>query len=124
MAQGLCFAVPASTAAWVVSELLDHGRVRRAYLGVAVESVPIPSSLARRFDLVNDHAALVLRVEPKAPADKAGVREGDLIVAINGRLVTGPDELTRLVSRLPRNTAVEVTIVRGDSRVEVSVFPG
>ena len=98
MAQGLGFAIPAKTAQWVMMELLARGRVRRLTLGIAATVTPLPRRVARAHDLLNDQAVEVLGVTPGGPADRAGVQLKDLIVAINGRIVTGVDDLHRLLS--------------------------
>ncbi|HET6879568.1 MAG TPA: trypsin-like peptidase domain-containing protein [Pirellulales bacterium] len=121
MAQGLGFAVPADTARWVVSEILGHGRVRRPVLGVSVGLRPIGRELARQLDLLVDAAVEIVAVEPSSAAARAGLRSGDLVVAIAGRLVTGLDDMHRLLSRA--SGAVTLSIVRGARRLEVDVEP-
>ncbi len=88
MAQGLGFAVPANTARWVIGELLSHGRVRRPHLGITAALVPLPRRLVVGLDLLTDRAIEVVDVEPGGPAAAAGVRPGDLIVGVGGRLLT------------------------------------
>lgn len=121
MAQGLGFAVPADTARWVVSELLSHGRVRRPVLGVSASLRPVGRELARRLDLLIDVAVEIIAIEPRGPAARAGLKPGDLVVAINGRLVTGLDDMHRLLSRAAG--AVTLSIVRGLQRLDVDVEP-
>ena len=98
MAQGLGFAVPANTARWVIGELLSHGRVRRLHLGITAALVSLPRRLIVDLDLLGDRAVEVVAVEPGGPAAEAGVRPGDLIVAVGGRLLSGIDDLHRLLS--------------------------
>jgi S1-C subfamily serine protease len=121
--QGLGFAVPASTARWVVRELIEHGRVRRAYVGISVAPARIPPALARRLDILNDSAVAIAAIEPGSPADVAGLREGDAIVEIAGRLATGIDDLHRALARCVPGRPVELTIVRGEERSHVAVTP-
>ncbi len=101
MAQGLGFAVPASTAKWVIGEILAHGQVHRPYLGIAAMVRPLPRLLARELDLLNDRAVEVASVEQGGPAEEASIRPGDLIYSINGRLVSDVDDMHRLLSRSP-----------------------
>lgn len=122
MAQGLGFAVPADTARWVVSEILGYGRVRRPILGLSVSLRPLRRELARRLDLLLDAAVEIVAVEPGGAAERGGLRPGDLVVAINGRLLTGIDDMHRLLSRVG-GSAVTLTIVRGDRRLEIDVRP-
>src|SRR5439155_4293436 len=88
MAQGLGFAVPATTARWVVGELLTHGRVRRLSLGVTVAVAPIPRRAVRELDLLADQAVEVVEVLPNSPASIAGLAVGDWIVAAGGRIIS------------------------------------
>src|SRR5213078_1320717 len=87
-AQGLGFAVPATTARWVVTELLTHRRVRRLALGIRVNGVDLPRGLARDLDLLGDFAVEVIDVLPGGAAAAAGLASGDLIVAAAGRVVS------------------------------------
>jgi S1-C subfamily serine protease len=119
MAQGLGFSVPAATATWVIEELRTHGRVRRIYLGIAAAPARLAAGLIRELDLLSDAAVGVQSVEPGSPADKAGIGEGDLIVEIGGRLVTGIDDLHRALSR--SRQLVALTLVRGDRKLEVEI---
>ncbi len=122
-AQGLGFAVPSRTAQWVVGELLAHGRVQRAYLGVNAAVRPFPPALARRLDLLNELCVEVVGVEQGSPADRAGLREGDQIVAIAGRLVNTTDDLHRALARLPIGQDVALSIVRAGRVIEVALRP-
>ena len=121
--QGLGFAVPASTARWVLGEILEHGRVRRVYLGIAAAHRPVPRDLARELDLLNESAVRVMSVEPGSPADRAGLREDDLIVEIGGRLVNTIDDLHRALSRGARGGAVLIGCVRDRRKLEREITP-
>ena len=121
LAQGLGFAVPADTAKWVIGELLGHGRVRRAHLGISVVPQPVGRQLARQFDLLNDLAIEIVSVQPGSAADAAGLQPGDLIVAVNDRVITAVDDLHRLLSRQQSAASVVLTIVRGDRKLESEV---
>ena len=101
MAQGLGFAVPGNTARWVIGELITHGKVRRPFLGISAGVAPIERRLVREFDLLSDRAVEVAALEPKGPAERAGLQTGDLIVSVNDRLVTSVDDLHQVLSRLP-----------------------
>ena len=122
MAQGLGFAVPADTARWVVGEMLAHGRVRRPALGLSLTMRPIGRELARRLDLLVELAVEVVGVEGGGAADGAGVREGDLVIAIDGRIVTSLDDMHRLLTRRGGGP-VMLTIVRGNRQFELTVQP-
>ncbi|MBX3359412.1 MAG: trypsin-like peptidase domain-containing protein [Phycisphaeraceae bacterium] len=121
--QGLGFAVPASTAKWVVSELLTQGRVRRAYLGIAAGPCRLPRALVRDLDLLSEFAVEVAVLQPGSPAARAGLREGDVIASLAGRLVDSVDALHRSLSRLEIGSAVSLAVVREGRLMEVRVVP-
>jgi S1-C subfamily serine protease len=121
MAQGLGFAVPSNTASWVIGELLAHGEVRRRWLGISGTTIAIPRALARELDLVADEAIEIMEVDRNGPAAKAGVRPGDVIVAAAGRVTTTVDDLSRIVTLAPANEPLELTIIRNERLIELSV---
>lgn len=123
MAQGLGFAVPSSTARWVVTELLAHGKVRRLSLGIAAASVLIPRRLVRELDLLADRGVEVAELVPHGPAELAGVQAGDVVVAVNDRCVTDIDDLHRLLATLPQDRPFELQILRHDRLLHLSVEP-
>jgi S1-C subfamily serine protease len=124
MAQGLGFAVPSMTAQWVVSEILTHRRVRRRYLGITATTVGLPRTLVRELDLLADHAVEVVEVAARSPAEAAGVQSGDMIVALHGRVVTSADDIHRLLTLLPANEPLAVSLIRDRARLEVDVAVG
>lgn len=121
LAQGLGFAIPAHTAKWIISEILSHGRVRRPFLGISATVIPIPRYLVRELDLLAAQAVQVMAVAPRAPAAAAGIVPGDLIVAINDRIITSVDDLHRVLSGLPIDRRHTLTLIRDERRLEVSV---
>ncbi len=123
MAQGIGFAIPANTARWVVSQILTHGRVRRGFLGIAGRQRPLDRRTVRFHGLNNNFAVEVLSVESRGPAGLVGMRNGDLIVAINGASVQSVDDLHRFLSEWPIGQSVEIDIVRGNSREVLSLIP-
>jgi len=125
MAQGLGFAVPANTARWVITELLSHGRVRRLHLGITAAPASLPRRLVVDLDLLGDRAVEVVSVEPDGPAAEAGVRPGDLIVAVGGRLLNGIDDLHRLLSGSGADRRrLALSVVRGGRELELHVDLG
>jgi S1-C subfamily serine protease len=124
MAQGLGFAVPANTARWVIGELLAHGRVRRLHLGITATSVSVPRRLVVDLDLLNDRAIEVVAVEPGGPAAAAGMRPGDLIVGMGGRLLSSIDDLHRLLSNSGADRRLVLAVVRAGRELELHVDLG
>jgi S1-C subfamily serine protease len=123
MAQGIGFAVSANTASWVVPQLLAKGRVQRAYLGIAGSDRPLEPSFVRRHGLETERAVQVAAVEPGGPAQAAGIEEGDLVVAIEGRPVSGIDDLHRFLAEWPIDRPLEVSILRGEERSQKRIVP-
>ena len=123
MAQGISFAVPIDTATWVVPQLLARGRVSRAYLGFGGQSRPLDRRLARALELPNTRAVEIVSVEPASPAARAGLRTGDLVVAIDAHPVQTVDDVHRLLVTWPIGEPLPLTLVRGVERLAVSVTP-
>ena len=121
-AQGLCFAVSSNTARFVVGEFVAHGRVRRAHVGIAAQTVPLP----RRTALANGAGAQAVRVgsiERDMPAARAGLQVGDLIIAVDGQRIVAADDLIRLLDTTRIGRAIEITVLRNGSREHVVVVP-
>jgi S1-C subfamily serine protease len=123
MAQGLGFAVPSSTARWVLTELLTHGKVRRLSLGISAAPVLIPKRLVRHLDLLADRGVEVAELLPSGPASAAGVEVGDVIVAVNDRCVSDIDDLHRLLATLPQDRSFALQVIRNERLEEVWVKP-
>jgi len=123
LAQGISFAVPIDTAKWIVAELLSRGRVRRGYLGFAGQPRPLDRRVARFHDLANATAVEIVSVESGGPAARAGMGEGDLIVAVDTRTVTGVDDIHRILAAWPIGQPLLVTLVRGNARLDLAVTP-
>ncbi len=121
-AQGICFAVGISTAAWVASRLIRDGRIRRAYIGVAGQNLTLDPAALRALGMPGG-GIRIASVEPDSPAAQAGVRPGDIIVALDGEPVTGVDELHKLLTEERIGRPVVLGIVRNGERVEVPIVP-
>ena len=109
-AQGICFAVASNTANHVLSEIIMHGRVRRAYIGVAAQTVPLPRRHAMAAGIANRLGAMLTAVDPAGPAAGAGLLSHDIVVRLDGEPVTGVDDLIRLLdrNRIGKGIAIEV----------------
>jgi S1-C subfamily serine protease len=122
-AQGICFAIGINTAKFVASRLLRDGRIRRSYIGVSAQTVPVHRRVVRFYDLSKESGALVLSVEEKSPAARAGVREGDLIVALEGHPVAGVDDLHRVFTDVRVGVSCSLTLLRYTEKIEVKIMP-
>ncbi len=111
-AQGICFAVASNTASFVVSELIQHGRVRRASIGVAGQTVPLPRRVAHALELASRSAVVVVSVEAGTPASAVGLEPGDVILFLDGEAIMGVDDLVRVLSGERIGKALPLTILR------------
>ena len=123
MAQGLCFAIGMNTAEFVASRLLRDGRIRRSYIGVVAQTTPLNRRLVRFHELPVESGVVVLSVEAGSPAERAVLREGDVIIAMGGKNVAGIDDLHRLLSDLPAGVRTELSILRRAEKLTVTVLP-
>jgi S1-C subfamily serine protease len=123
-AQGISFSVPVDTARFVVGQLLTVGRVRRSWLGLVGQNRPIPRPLARHHGLEQPSAVEVVRLEPGAPAAAAGLREGDLVVALDGQPTRSIDDVQRLLGQWPIGRALGASLLRGRELKQREIVPG
>ena len=124
MAQGISFAVPVNTVKWVVGELVTRGKVRRAYLGIAGQVRPIGRRIQRHLELQAATAVEVVSVEEEGPAHRAGVREGDLMLSVNGKSVGSVDDIHRLLTGWSAGSPLNLTVLRNGERLQVQIIPG
>jgi S1-C subfamily serine protease len=122
-AQGICFAVASNTAQFVLGEIIRHGRVRRAYIGVSAQTVPVPRRYVRQFGLGNRLGALITAVEPASPASAAGLLTQDIVVALDRESVAGIDDLVRLLDAGRVDREVALKVLRFGDLVELAVHP-
>ncbi|MGF9759419.1 trypsin-like peptidase domain-containing protein [Microvirga sp. 0TCS3.31] len=122
-AQGICFAVASSTASFVVTELIRHGRVRRASIGVAGQTVPLPRRVAYAAGLSLNSGVVIAAVEPDSPAAQADLEPGDVILSLNGEPVGGIDDLVRLLNGDRIGQIVDLTVLRRGKMNTMSVTP-
>ena len=114
--QGICFAVAVDTAKFVVQQVLRYGKIRRAYLGIAGQTVTLPRRAVRRFDLLQESGVLVVGTEPNSPAAQAGLTEGDVLVALDDFAVASVDDLHRLLGEQRIGRAAALTILRANEQ--------
>ncbi|MGA7217701.1 MAG: trypsin-like peptidase domain-containing protein [Candidatus Sulfotelmatobacter sp.] len=122
-AQGICFAIGINTAKFVASRLLRDGRIRRSYIGVSAQTVPVHRRVVRFYDLPRDSGALVLSLEENSPAKRAGLRDGDVIVALEGKPVAGVDDLHRVLTDVRVSVSCSLTVLRQTEKIDLRVVP-
>jgi S1-C subfamily serine protease len=122
-AQGICFATAIDTAKVTVAQLLRHGRVRRGRLGIAGQNIVLPRRMVRHHELARDGAVQAASVERGGPAERAGLEQGDIIVAFAGEPVAGFDDLHRLLTEEKLGARVPVTVLRRGQRLTLEIHP-
>lgn len=122
-AQGLCFAIAINTAKFVAARLLRDGRVRRSYIGVGGQNVPIPRRFVRQHHLPLESSVQIVSVEPESPAQRAGLRAGDLLLAYDGQPIGSVDDLQRLLTEERIGVPAPLTILRNAEKMELAITP-
>lgn len=122
-AQGLCFALAINTAKFVAGQLIQHGKIRRGKLGIAGQNVPLQRSLVRFYNLQHETGVLVAGLEPDSPAQRAGLQEGDLIIAFDGQTVTDIDDLHKLLTEKQVGVAAPLTVLRFPDKLTLPIVP-
>ena len=122
-AQGICFAIGSNTAKFVAGWLIKDGKIRRGYIGVAGQNVPIHRRIVRFYGLPLETAVLVVSVEKNSPAEQAGLREGDLIVAFSGHPVGTVHHLHKILVGEQINVSSSLTIIRHTEKLDVPILP-
>jgi S1-C subfamily serine protease len=122
-AQGICFAIASNTAEFVAAWLIKEGRIRRSWIGVVGQNVPIHRRVVRFHRLPEEYGVLVAGIEPGSPAGRAGLRDGDVIVAFTGEPVSGIDELHRHLVAKVIGVPSLVTIIRHTEKLDLVVTP-
>jgi S1-C subfamily serine protease len=124
MAQGICFAIPSNTAKFVASRLMRDGRVRRSYIGVGGQNVPLHRRVVRFHQLQTETGVQVTQIEPESPAARAGLVAGDTIVALGETAVGGIDDLHRLLTEEKVGVSSALTVLRGVEKLTLWIVPG
>jgi S1-C subfamily serine protease len=122
-AQGICFAIGINTAAFVAARLLRDGHIRRSFIGVAGQSVPVLRRLVRHHSLLGEGGVLVVSVEPGSPAERAGLLSGDIIVEFGNVTVRGIDDLHRWLTDEKVGSETSLVALRGTKKLTFSVTP-
>jgi len=122
-AQGICFAIGIDTAADVAAHIMRDGRVRRSRLGIAAQTVPLDSRLARRLKLAVPVAAMISDLMAGGPAERAGLAKGDIVLKAAGETIRGVDDMHRLLTGERANTELALEILRAGQLLTVRVTP-
>src|SRR5881396_2128560 len=120
-AQGICFAIGINTAKFVAGRLIKDGKIRRGFIGVSGQNVPLPRRVVRFHDLPVESGILVASIEPGSPAQRAGLLEGDVIVGFAGQPVGGIDALHRLLAEEQVGTRAPLTIMRRADKMMLDI---
>ena len=122
-AQGICFALAINTAKFVAGRLIKDGRIRRGFIGVAGQSVPLHRMLVRGHQLPVSSGVFVAGIEPDSPAQRANLREGDLIVGFNDQPIADIDALHRALTDYHPGARVTITVLRGAEKIVLDIAP-
>ena len=122
-AQGICFAIASNTARWVVAWLIKDGRIRRSFIGVAGQSVPLIRKVARYHHLTQETGVLVAGLEPNSPAARAGLLEGDILLALDDARTPAVDVLHKLLTGDRVGERAIVTFLRGVELRRHAIIP-
>ena len=122
-AQGICFAIASNTAKLVAGWLIRDGRIRRGYVGVAGQNVPIHRRIVRFYGLPLETGVLVVSVDKKSPAERAGLREGDLVVAFNDQPIGSLHHLHKILVGEQIGVSAKLTVIRHTEKLELSILP-
>ncbi len=122
-AQGLCFAISINTAKIIVGELISKGVVRRSQLGIQAQTAPLHKQLRRFHELTQQSGVLILGVESESPAISAGVREGDVLLEMDGAVLEGVDSLFSRLTESAAGKQVSLRVLRGREVIRVTVVP-
>jgi S1-C subfamily serine protease len=122
-AQGICFAIASNTAKFVAGWLIRDGKIRRSYIGVAGQNVPIHRRVVRFYNLPRETGVLVISVEKQSPALKAGLHEGDVIVAFNGEAIDSIHALHKRLMAEQIGLESKMIVVRHTKKLELRIVP-
>ena len=122
-AQGLCFAIGINTAKFVAAALIRDGRIRRSYIGLVGQTQPLSRAMRRYHALEQESGVLVISVEPSSPAERAGLRARDLLIACENQPITGVDDLQRTLTEGRIGRSSEFTVIRATQKLTLEVTP-
>lgn len=122
-AQGICFAIGINTAKFVVAGLIKNGKIRRSYIGVGGQNVPLHRRIVRFHDLPVESGVMVASIETDSPAMRAGLQTGDIIVGFGGTPVAGIDGLHKLLTQEKVGISYPMLLIRGTEKIHINIIP-
>src|SRR5437868_5081164 len=122
-AQGICFAIASNTAKLVAGWLIKEGRIRRGYVGIAGQTIPLHRRVARFYHLANESGAMVVSIEKGSPAEQSRIRPDDVIVAFNDEPIASVHDLHKKLVGDQIGVQSEITIVRHTEKLTIYVTP-
>jgi S1-C subfamily serine protease len=122
-AQGICFAIASNTAKLVAGWLIRDGKIRRGYIGLAGQTVPLHRRIVRFYNLPRETGIFVASMEKNSPAERAGLREGDIIIAFNQQPIGSVHDLHKILVGEQVDVAVKVTVIRQTEKLDLSILP-
>jgi S1-C subfamily serine protease len=122
-AQGICFAIPSQTAKFIVGELLQHGRVKRGFLGIMAHNVLLPKGMVHVGKIPVESGVSIAGLDPDSPAATADVRLGDVLIAIDNNIIETVDDLHKFLTTQKIGQPVTLTIIRDFEKKDIVVVP-
>jgi S1-C subfamily serine protease len=122
-AQGICFAIGINTAKFVTGQLIKEGKIRRSYIGLGGQNVPLLRRIVRFYRLPVESGILVVSIEGKSPAQRAGLSVGDIIVGFDGQPVTGIDDLHRMLTEERVGVKTTLMVIRQTEKLNLTIIP-
>jgi S1-C subfamily serine protease len=122
-AQGICFAIAVNTAKFVAMKLIQNGRIKRSYIGIAGQNIKLNRRSVYYHKLNSDTALLVMTVEKNSPAEKADIKSGDIIIGFNTKTISGIDDLQKNLTEEFLNKNTVITLIRNGRKISITVIP-
>ena len=122
-AQGICFAIAINTAKYVAARLIKEGKIRRSYIGLGGQNVPLLRRFVRFFHLSVESGVLVVSIESNSPAQRAGLSEGDVIIGFDDQPIAGIDDLHKMLTEEKVGVHTKLTFLRRSEKLDVDIVP-
>jgi S1-C subfamily serine protease len=122
-AQGICFAIGINTAKFVAGRLIKEGKIRRSYIGLGGQNIPLLRRIVRFHHLTVESGILVVSIEDNSPAQRAGLSEGDIVIGFDGQPIAGIDDLHRMLTEEKVGEKTILTIIRYTEKLNLTIIP-